>query len=91
MTAKVTGCIEPLMWPLYSNQPSLNDTDFLRPLLPFSEAPSLNRADHEYWRFEFEFALRFVRAGGRKATLTGSQLARQLEAQTSSRSHFGSE
>jgi len=81
--------VEPLMWPLYSNQPSLNDAAFLRGLLPFSEDPSLNRADHEYWRFEFEFALRFVKAGGRKATLTEGHTARQVQAKTSSRSHLG--
>lgn len=59
---------QPLLWPLYSNQPSLNDAHFLRALLPFNES-----ADHcpprRYWKWEFEFGVRFVRAGGRKASL----------------------
>lgn len=32
----------PLMWPLYSNQPSFNDAAFLRSLLPFHEEVEYN-------------------------------------------------
>ena len=39
----------------------------LRALLPFSESAEMNPHDREYWRWEFEFGTRFVRAGGRKA------------------------
>ena len=55
-------------WPLFSLQPSLNDAAFLRALVPFDEDPRANPPG-AYWRFELQFALRFVRAGGRKVTL----------------------
>ena len=62
------GVSTPLLWPLYSNQPSLNDAAFMRTLLPFNEDPSFS-PPHRYWTFEFDFGVRFIRAGGRKATL----------------------
>ena len=71
------------MWPLYSNQPSLNDAAFLLALLPFSEAPGYNEKGM-YWLFEFEYALRFVRKGGRKATMPGA-CALQIAVASSSR------
>ena len=80
---ELRGREPPLMWPLYSNQPSLNDARFLLALLPFEEAPAYN-APRQYWLFEFEYALRFVRAGGRKATMPG-HCARQLPVKSSSR------
>ena len=114
---------KPLLWPMYSNQPSLNDAGFMKALLPFDERPEYNR-DGAYWyapqlsgalpgrkwwspapqhargRFdlltatcsrhrrrrmwEFEFGLKFVRADGRKATLPGPGLARQVATSSSS-------
>ena len=89
----------PLVWPLYSNQPSLNDADFIRALPPFPQrvsAPPLApaacpfREGHDYtpsgryWLFEFELGLRFVMAGGRKGSLMGSGLARQINVTSSS-------
>ena len=60
-----------LLWPLWSNQPSLNDAAFLRALLPFREEAEFARPG---WHglFEFEFGVRFIRAGGRKATLVSA-------------------
>ena len=80
-----------LMWPLYSNQPGLNDANFLRKLLPFDESAECNMRG-AYWKFEFEFGLRFVRAGGRKATLGGlrHQLARPIPCASSSRPRLNS-
>ncbi len=77
--------VQPISWPLYSNQPSLNDAAFCKSLGAFSEDPQLNPRHGEYWRFEFDFGVRFVRAGGRKATLMGGGLAEQQNVSTSSR------
>ena len=92
-----------LLWPLYSNQPSLNDSEFMRKLSFEEDAPLQSGA---YWTFEFDFGVQFVRAGGRKATLrgTGSRhggvgmlhddsggLAQQIQVASSSRETFRSE
>ena len=71
-----------IMWPLFSLQPSLNDADFLKSLLPFREELDYNPS-HAYWLFEFEYGLRYVAAGGRKATMPGP-CARQLAVASSS-------
>ena len=84
-----------LLWPLYSNQPSFNDAAFMR-RLRFDESPPRSGA---YWKFEFDFGLQFVRAGGRKASLRGvyngwghamSGLAQQIAVESSSTAIAGS-
>lgn len=77
--------VQPLQWPLYSNQPSFNDTRFLLALFPFSEKPEY-RSKEAYWMWEFEFGVRFVIKAGRKATLEGSGLAYQQMVSSSSSS-----
>ena len=68
-------------------------------LLPFDETGLLAVAGC-YWSFEFEFGLRFVAAGGRKATLLpptggpsaggdGRGLARQIPVSSSSSGGLG--
>ena len=76
----------PLLWPLYSNQPGLSDAAFLRSLLPFEEGAAFN-PQGAYWKFEFAFGMRFVCAGGRKATLDGpaGSLARPIDCASSSK------
>lgn len=88
-TRSSDGSARRLLWPLYSNQPSLNDSSFMRSL-SFNEEITLPGC---YWAFEFDFGLQFVRAGGRKASLrslTGGQgsregLAVQINVESSSR------
>ena len=76
--------VAPLQWPLYSNQPGLNDASFLLDLLPFREEDQY-RPKAAHWIWEFELGCRFVKAGGRKATLAGHGHAFQLMVDSSSR------
>ena len=71
-------------WPLFSLQPSLLDTDFMKNhVYPFSEDPRLNPA-HAYWMFEMEAALKFVKFGGTKASIDSGYVARPLAVASSS-------
>lgn len=71
-------------WPLFSLQPSLLDTEFMRSHVhPFSTKPHMN-PPNAYWLFEMEAALRFVRGGGRKASIHSSYVARPIAVRSSS-------
>ena len=71
-------------WPLFSLQPSLLDTAFVRShVAPFSEDPRLNPS-HAYWMFEMEAALKFVKFGGAKASIDSSYVARPINVASSS-------
>ena len=70
-------------WPLFSLQPSLLDADFVkRELVPFDERARLPEA---HWLWELEAAIRFVRAGGIKASLSTGPFAVQIPVPSSSR------
>lgn len=58
-------------WPLYSLRPSINRVAFFKRLGHF-------KTDPELWplKFEFEFAQRFYRAGGKKAALRAGPVVR---------------
>jgi len=55
-------------WPLFSLNPSLNDTSFFKTLLPFDTDPVKNSKPVAY-RFEMEFACKFLLKGGTKASM----------------------
>ena len=71
-------------WPLFSLQPCLLDFEFVRArVYPFSTEVDAN-APESYWRWELEAALRFVKFGGTKATISSPLVARQIDAASSS-------
>ncbi|KAJ8612262.1 hypothetical protein CTAYLR_002913 [Chrysophaeum taylorii] len=75
---------DPPPWPLFSLQPSLLDADFIkRHVAPFAEGINMNDPS-AYWLWELDAAIRFVRAGGTKASLSKGPLATQIHVRSSS-------
>ena len=71
-------------WPLFSLQPSLLDTEFIRSYVyPFSTKPHMN-PPNAYWMFELEAALKFVKFGGTKASIASTYVAQPLAVKSSS-------